>query len=266
MKKTLIILLSACLFASCQPSDEELAKGCIERGGLLIAQGEWNAALNTLDSVDTMFPKLVSARREAKFLKDSIGYMQALRSLEYTDSQLLIAEPKLDSLLNLFELQKDEKYQTEGTLLSRRFMSSGNSERTFLQASVSEKGQPFVRSVYYGSKPLNHTDLSIAAAEDATTHITAIKAPHVFDNHEFLTFEGDNAMELLKFVANHEREKLKVTISGDSQFSYFITAGDATALTQTYELALAFSDVNTLRRNADAAQFTIAKWKNQPAK
>lgn len=263
MKKSLFILFAACVLAACQPGDEERAAEYITRGEQQIAAGEWNSALTTLDSVDALFPKLIDARRSAKHLKDSIAYMQAVRSLEYVDAQLTVAEQRLDSLLDIFVFEKDEKYQSTGNLFAKRLLSNGNDERSFLQAFVNEKGVPFVRSVYYGSKSLNHSDVSVSVGDEATTSVTAIKSSHAFENHEFLTFEGDNALTLLTFVANHTQDKIKVTLKGDGESSYVINSADAQALAQTYELALAFADVNTLRHNADMAQHTIGKWENR---
>ena len=61
--KKIIPLLLILMLVSCKPTDEERAREYITRGEQLIANDEWNNALNTLDSVDILFPKLVSLRR-----------------------------------------------------------------------------------------------------------------------------------------------------------------------------------------------------------
>ena len=245
---------------SCQPNEEQQARAYINRGTQQIDNGEWNNALTTLDSVDILFPKLVNMRREARHLKDSIAYLQAQRSLEYNDAMLNDAEQLLDSLLQAFTLEKDTAYQKYGNLILPAMRSVNNSQRSFLQAFVSEDGHPFVRSVYCGSKKLNHTNLLITANDEANTEVTAIKAPHIFEGHEYLAFENDDAMNLLTFIDNHGSDKIKVIISGEDTYSYQLTANDIKALQQTCSLAIAYNDVNTLRHNANAAQNVIAKW------
>lgn len=251
------------MLVSCKPTDEERAREYITRGEQLIANDEWNNALNTLDSVDILFPKLVSLRREAKHLKDSIAYMEAMRSLEYNDQLLAVAEHQLDSLKPLFVFEKDTAYQTIGNMLPKRLLSASNAERSYLQAYVTEDGRPFVRSIYCGTKKLNHTNTKLSVGDEATTEVTAIKAPHIFENHEYLTFEGDDAMTLLTYIDNHSADKISVTLTGDDTYKYVLNPADIKALQQTCQLAITFRDVNTLRRNADKAQYTIAKWKQK---
>ena len=263
MKRLIIYFLVLCAFVCCTSHEEQDARGYINRSEQYIAAGEWNNALMTLDSVDIMFPKLVAMRREAKHLKDSIAYMQAQRSIEYNDALLETAESKLDSLMQLFVFEKDTAYQKVGNLIAKRLLSASNSERSYLQAYVTEDGRPFVRSVYFGSKQINHNDVSVSAGDEANTNITAIKPAHQFENHEYLTFEGDDALTLLMFIDGHAADKMTVTLSGEGSYKYALNPADIAALRQTCQLAVAFKDVNTLRHNANVAQHTIAKWQQK---
>lgn len=96
-------------------SPERAAQAHVDRAAELVEQHRYEAALQQIDSVHTLYPKQVAQRRQAKALKDSIVYLQAQQTLYYSDSILKPLLPEADKLLKEFRFEKTTTTRTMAT-------------------------------------------------------------------------------------------------------------------------------------------------------
>ena len=117
-------------------SPERAAQAYVDRAAELVEQHRYEAALQQIDSVHTLYPKQVAQRRQAKALKDSIVYLQAQQTLYYSDSILKPLLPEADRLLKEFRFEKNDNYEDHGNYVYRTLQTGWNTNRCFLQAYV----------------------------------------------------------------------------------------------------------------------------------
>ena len=126
----LALWLSGCTKAHEQRAAAEHVAAAAE----LIEQHRYEAALQQLDSVHSLYPRQVEQRRQAKALKDTIVYLQSQLTLRYADSLLQPLLPEADKLLKEFRYDKREGYEDHGQYVYRNLQTGWNTNRCFLQA------------------------------------------------------------------------------------------------------------------------------------
>ena len=94
-------------------------------------------------------PSRVEAYRAEKHVRDSIALVEQAQSMDYYQSQLVLLQPKADSLLALFAYEKNNKYQDHGY-----YVATG---RNGLRVKVRDDSQlPIL--IYRDGKRLETTD------------------------------------------------------------------------------------------------------------
>ena len=203
MKQRLwIMVLSALLIAGCNGKKEEKAAQARYDGALaLVQEGRWDAAKTELDSIHILYRQQVPVRRQAKALQDSITYLEAQRTLAYSDSVLQVLLPQVDPLLKKFRYEKDDKYESNGQYVSRLLTTDRNMQRCFLQAYVGDNRLTRVKSYYYGATPLNQQQIEVMVRRPEAPEIVAVNGTcHAFEadgHYSILTAEGEDAIALL---------------------------------------------------------------------
>ncbi len=263
MRKTLVTI-AACLFllASCGKSDAELAMERVEQARELVQTNQLNQAKIALDSVHVLYPREVPARRAAKSLSDSIVYIEAQRTLAYSDSMLNVLLPQVEPLLKQFRYEKNEKYEDEGKYVHYLLKTTSNTSRCYLQCYVSDQRKTTLKSYYFGNRPLNHERIILTANE---MNIEQTGTHHGFEAegwHEILTLNEENALQLLNFISAHKQDRIKVTLSGKSDYIYYLQQNEKEALEQTYLLGILMRDIRRLEESINLANKQIARYQS----
>lgn len=262
--KILIILSTIIAITSCQKmSEEEMAKLRVEKAQTLVENNQLNSAKIELDSVHLLYPRQVAIRRIAKALEDSIVYLEAQRSLHYSDSLLQTVEPRVDSLKRQFKYSKDEKYQTQGEFVHKLLQTTSNTSRNFLQAYIQEDGNAIVKCYYFGAKSLKISAMQISADEYEQTFGGE---RHGFDDidgvHEILTLSDNDAMSTMNFVSSNMTSRIRIELKGSSSAVFYLSDSEKHALEDTYRLGMLMKDVQILQKNIHISQMQIAKYEN----
>ena len=247
--------LSACTGLS----PERAAQAYVDRAAELVEQHRYEAALQQIDSVHTLYPKQVAQRRQAKALKDSIVYLQAQQTLYYSDSILKPLLPEADKLLKEFRFEKNDNYEDHGNYVYRTLQTGWNTNRCFLQAYVSDDRKTLLKSYYYGTKPLHQTAVALQAGEQEIELQGRNHAFEVEGWHEILTLEDEQALEVLNFISSHMGERIRVAAKGQSKAGavYYLSDNEKQALDQTYRLGLLMRDINQLEQQIALASQRI---------
>ena len=266
-----VCALCAMLCSACKGENpEQQARERVSAARELVEQGNLEAAKVQLDSVHILFRQQVNVRREAKALQDTITLMEAERTAAYADSMLQVLLPQVDPLLKKFRYDKDEKYEDHGQYVSRLLQTTSNTKRCFIQAYVGDNRLTRVKSYYYGSTPLCQTSVELCAmpAEDCfawegSEHHFSASSSDKEGFHSILTVEGDEAIAMLTFIVSHPDARIRVRLQGKtpngktaSPYTYYLTANEKNALTETLQLAILFHDIAQLEDMMESAKKT----------
>lgn len=246
---------------SCSRSREQRAAHAhVDAAAQLIEQHRYEAALQQLDSVHSLYPKQVAERRQAKALKDTIVYLQSQQSLRYADSLLQTLLTEADKLLKQFRFEKNDSYEDHGHYVYRNLQTGWNTSRCFLQAYVTDDRQTLVKSYYYGAGQIHQSSIILEAAGQEIVQQGQNHAFEVEGWHEILTLTGDPALEALNFVSSHLSDRIRVTAQGAKPAAkavYYLSDSEKQALDCTYHLGLIMRDIDELERQIAIASKRI---------
>ncbi len=263
MKYNRIVMLGLIIvgaLSACSKSDAELAQERVEEARTLVQNNQLNQAKILLDSVHTLYPKEVPSRRAAKHLNDSITYLEAQRTLAYSDSMLQTLLPQVDPLLKKFRYEKNDKYEDEGKYVHYLLKTTSNTSRCYLQCYVSDQRKTSLKSYYFGAKPIQQERITLTANEMS---VDFSGTQHSFEAegwYEILTLDEEHALQLLNFISAHKQDRIKVTLSGKSNYIYYLQANEKEALEQTYLLGTLMRDIRRLEENINIANKQIARY------
>lgn len=262
----IVILCAAvalCLLSCTKHKQERAAQQHVNHAAELIEQHRYESALQQIDSVNTLYPKQVAQRRQAKVLKDTIVYLQSQQTLRYADSILQPLLPEADKLLKEFRFEKSDNYEDHGHYVYRNLQTGWNTNRCFLQAYVSDDRKTLVKSYYYGAKQINQSSVALQAGD---AEIELQGQNHAFEVegwHEVLTLADEQALEVLNFISSHLNDRIRITAKGKGKAVYYLFDNEKEALDKTYHLGLLMRDIDQLEQQIRLASLRIQHFESK---
>lgn len=247
---------------------EKLADIKLKKIESLIHQNALNSAKIEIDSLHLLFPKLISKRKVAAALEDTILRIESSRTLAYCDSLLPKKQLELNVILKNFRLEKNAKYQEIGNYIYKTQITESIPKKTYLKTYVDEKADLFLISNYCGPK-IDHSCVE-ASNGDITSRTDTLlannSANYSFtdgENHwETLTFKNDAANPLASFITQESDKQIKVNLCGKKRYTYFLSNSDKKAITETYRLWIVKKDIHQLEKEIKKAKNRIARINN----
>ncbi len=261
-----LLLLTILLSCNSNTKVEKEIESRINHIENLINNNNLNAAKIELDSIHILYPRMVDARRTAKSLEDTIIRIENIRTLAYCDSILPIKQHQADSIQKNFIFVKDEAYQTTGNYVYKSLRLEANMNRTYLRAYVTENSDFYLISNFTGNYNIDHTCVSVSVGDIyATTDTIPLSSPmnHSFSDDgtfwEIVTFTNEAAENVPVFITQYSNERIKITLKGKRNYTYYLTDADKKALSETYNLWVAKKDVEILKKEIEKATFNIER-------
>jgi hypothetical protein len=257
-------LLISCDSRKKQEKEADLRLKRIEQ---LIDKDLLNAAKIEIDSIHSLYPRLVNKRRIAAAFADTIVRRESSRTLAYCDSILPKKQHDFDSIQKNFRFEKDKIYQEVGNYIYKTQQTESNSSRIYLKAYVDETANLFLISNYCGGK-LEHISVEVAAGElfaHTDTIDTSDPNYHSFTDGgkrwEVVTFKNDAGRDVASFVAQYLSKQIKVILHGKKNYSYYMADSDKKAIAETYHLWIVKKDVVKLQHEIKKATAKIERIK-----
>ena len=269
MKPIFVSLVSILLLISCNGlSDAEKAAALVDSARSLVIAGQLNEAKIRLDSVHYSYPKCVAQRRLAKDLQDSVVFIEAQRTLTYSDSLLSTLQQQADPLLKKFAYEKQEQYEDHGRYVHRLLRTDNNVDRCYLQVYITDDYQAMVKSYYAGSSELLQSFVEMQAADDNQQfsgnehHFTLPTSPAY---RSILSMPNDRSLELLNFVSSHMEDRIRINLLGtrgsrSTNYVYYLSDNEKTAIQDTYRLGILMMDIHKLEEAIRIANLQINKY------
>ncbi|MBP1640313.1 MAG: putative lipoprotein [Bacteroidetes bacterium] len=260
MKKVVFISLILVTFlASCKKDDTVRAKEYLKKAEQLFAQGNYNSAKLSLDSIHLLFPRLIPIRQAADTLMYKVELAEAKRNLIFADKMLPLHKHLADSLLRSFRYEKNAKYEDVGRYI---YKTQSGTNRIGLRAYVTELGEMTIVSSYTGS-PLGFSktkvsvnDLfaeTVAGSGDSRTAFT-----HQGQSWENVSYTDPEINGVDNFIAHNLTAKMVVALEGGKRsYSYVLSQAEKQAITQSYYLAEMLRNVVRLKKDIEKAKNKI---------
>ena len=258
------------LFTGCNNSEKE-AQSRLDRAQLLFNQNELFAAKSEIDSLRSLYPKEFKVLKEGLVLMRQIELKEAERNIAFCDSLLPIKIEEAETLSKGFVFEKEAEYQEIGNYIRKQQTIEQNVERSYVRCGVNEKGEMYLASVYFGSRPIEHTRIKISTGDGLYAETASIpydggvnyRFKDLGNTTEIVTYKGDNSMDAIKFIYANEKSRIKVEYTGGKPFSIYMADADKKAIIETYNLATVLSDIENLTNEKDKATKKIAYLKGK---
>lgn len=261
----LLILTFATVSCNSRKQEEKQADNRIKNIRSLITANKLNEAKSEIDSIHSLFPRLVDKRKMAVALKDSIILRESYRTINFCKPILPQLKADYKKLLKNFVLKKNEKYEEIGKYVYKSQAGEQNTGRNYLKYEVDENGDTYLTSMYSGAK-LNQFAIKVAVEEMTAATDTATKNSGVFhtfndgeQNYEQLTFKNEADGGIAEFIHINKNLTLKVTLLGTKKFSYVLQQTDKQAISETYKFAEARKLLQKTENDLRIAQQRIGK-------
>ncbi len=269
-KHFVIFFIISILIISCNPRKEQEKQADVRLKKIeqLINENSLNAAKIQIDSIHLLFPKLVEKRKIAAALNDTIVRRESARNLAYCDSILPFKQHEADSIQKNFRFEKDTVYQQFGNFVYKNQRTESNSNRTYLKTYVDENADFYLISNYTGGK-IEHISVRVSMNDmfAQTDSIETTNANyHSFDDGgthwETVTFKNEADKGVTSFISQYSKERLKVTLQGKKTYVYYLSEGDKTAISETYNLWIVKKDVIKLLKEIKKSTIKIERINN----
>lgn len=259
-----IVLLMSCNSREKQEKEADTRLKHIEQ---LIDRNALNAAKIEIDSIHSLYPRLVNKRRIAAALADTITRRESARTLAYCDSILPFKQHEADSIQKSFRYEKDKIYEEVGNFIYKTQVTENNTNRIYLKTYVNENADFYLISNYCGVK-LEHTTVEVSANglfAHTDTIVTSDPNYHSFTDGglrwEVVTFKNEAGKDVASFIAQYASMRIKVILHGKRNYSYYLENSDKKAILETYHLWTVKKDVVRLQKEIKKATGKIERIK-----
>lgn len=246
--------------ASCG-QEEKKANELLSRAESSFQSANYSEAKLLIDSIRNSYPKVFDVRRKAIMLKQQVELKEQQISLEYLDSMMAVKQLALDSIKSDYVLEKDTAYQEIGNYFYPSQVVEKNIGRTFLRASVNEKGEMSLTSIYCAGGSLNHTSVKVSS-KDAFAQTPA--SPDVYVSSDLgrkiekadYKYGADGGV-IGFIIANKDAKSLKLEFIGDRTYRTLMYSPDIKAIVQVARLAQILSAMEEIRKEQKEANLKI---------
>ncbi|MCL2649441.1 MAG: hypothetical protein FWD60_00260 [Candidatus Azobacteroides sp.] len=264
MKKYLYLCFLFVFSISCN-NDSKLAENLLKKARAFYESNKYANAKLYLDSLKVTFPKEAAIQKERLQLMHQVELGEQERNLNYCDSMLVVYKIKADSLKKNFLFEKDENYDETGKYLTKQQKIENNLQKTYIRCNTNEQGEMYLESVYYGTKPINHTKIKVSSPTGGYTETESIPKDgglnYSFQDlgatTEIVTYKKGKDGGVIQFICNNHNEKLKAEYIGDKSYTVWLTPVEKNAVVEVNELATVLSDIDRLKNEIQKAKILI---------
>jgi hypothetical protein len=263
MRNFLLYSLLLTLFSCSQPASKT-AEDFLQSAQQFRQSDDFQNAKTQLDSLHLLFPKNIPLRRQADSLLRTIEAVEYRQSIVFLQEELTKQQSAVDSLRGKFILQKDEKYQTEGSFVHKTQENNTTAARNGLTAYVLENGELHFTATIVGQSLCNFDALHIAAG-DVFVETRPVAEDGAFNRHyndgiynrQSVTFRDENDAAAL--IANNVEKNVKVNTLGKCKTVINMNNAEKQAFKDTYLFAQALSESHRLQKEISKAKRMIER-------
>ena len=253
-----ILLITTLLLTGCGKTKE--ARAHLAEARQLYEIQNFEEAKKAIDTLRIRYPREIAVLKETLTLMRLVERGESERNIAYCDSLTPIRMEEAEKLKKGFILEKDPEYQDIGNYVWQQQIIEQNVERSYVRCGVDEKGEIYLASVYFGSRPINHTGLKLSAPDGAYAETVAIpydggmnyRFKDEGNTTEVVTYKNEKCIDAVNFVYGvGERVRIKADYTGGTAFSLYLSENDKQAIKATWDLAAVLSEIETMRKEKE---------------
>lgn len=259
-KYTLILFLIALTTISCGDKKDPQAIQYLDNIRSLYEKGEYEIALQQIDSIQTLFPKAFQEIKDALALKQDVRRASDEKQITNCDSLIATYQPKIDSIKKLFIYRK-EKEDDYGVYIPKTI--SGNTPNaTTLRSGVNDNGSMYIESVYIGGQIHNSIKVNTKDGKFAETLPIegdgfVFRFNHMGKQYEIVQATSVHDNGLANFIFAYADRPLTVTLKGKNTTSFALPNIQKKAIADSYQLSRLMLQKDSLATAKDKAQMRI---------
>lgn len=262
MKKSayaIIVLLLIIPIVSCGDKKNQQAIQYLDNIRSLYEQGEYETALQRIDSIQILFPKAFQEIKDGLALKQEVRRASDHSQIVLCDSLIISYQPKIDSIKKLFTYRK-EKDDDYGVYIPKA-VSGNTPTSTMLRSGVNDNGSMYIESVYIGGQL--HNTIRVGAKDGKFAESLTIdgdgfvfRFSHMGKQYEIVQATAVHDNGLANFIT-HADTPLTVTLKGKNSTSFPLSNIQKKAIADSYLLSRLMLQRDSLSTAKDKAQMRI---------
>ncbi len=251
----LIILL---IISGCVSESRKAAEQKLNQATSLLQTGEFIKGMALLDSISSWYPEEYGIIGKAINLKKNAAkafHMEFINQAEQTLNELTPEIPKLSKNFTFTEGLPGRP----GTYEHKRQTVRRSWNRTFLKTNLTEDGQFWLSTHYYGSEWLDHYcikvyDKELALFSDtlALNHPDNRKIEDGNDRWEKIDFKDGSDHGITSLIIENQDRRLKVRFTGKKHYYIVMESFDKEAVKEGYNLAQVLKEVYELKQKIES--------------
>lgn len=261
MKRISILLIAIATLVSCGNNAEKEASKKLQLAEEAFRQDNFSEAKTLIDSIKTVYPKAIKARREGIKLMQQVERKEAQLNLVRLDSMLTEKQAAFEEIKGKYILEKDTAYQDIGNYFWPTQTVEKNLHRSFLRFQVDETGRMTMTSVYCGKSNINHIAVKVTAPDGTFAETPAsVDSYHTTDLGEKIEkadFRLGQDGDVINFLYLNHDKNIRVEYSGDRKYATTMSADDRKAAAGVFELARILSSIETIKTEISEANRQI---------
>ena len=257
MRNLVLIVVVVGIFSSCVSENRKLAEQKLNRAKELIQSGNMENGMAILDSIPNWFPeeyKIVGEALELK--KDAAGAFHK-EFISQAQSMLDSLTPMIENLSRSFIFTPGPP-DRPGFYEHKRQTVRRSWNRIYLKVNITELGDFWLSTHYYGKEWLDHTsikvyDKGLSEFSDtlALSHPDNRKIEDGSDKWEKIDFKKGSERGILGLIVQNQDRRLKVRFTGKKHYYIVMETFDKEAVKEGYELAQVLKEINELSQKID---------------
>ena len=268
LKKEYIICLL--LFVIACNSNQKQATAYLEYAQKLYEQGDYTLAKNNIDSIKGLFPKEFRVQKYGLILKRRIEIKEMELKMIFCDSMIIIRLAEAEKMKSGFIFEKDPEYDEIGKYIDKNQQLETKLQSSYIRTNVNELGEISLYSVYYGSRPIRHSQLRVSKSngEYAETQIIPYDGGLNYSfvdggmTSEIVTYKQGKDNGVIQFIYNNQKSAIKADYIGTKNYSFMISNADKMVLINTFNFAVVLSDIENLKKEKEKSYLRMKYLEN----
>ena len=263
MKKIIVAAVCLLAFLSGCNGDSKKAEALFQRAEASFASGNYGLAKLQIDSIRTLYPKAVDARKAGIRLMQQVDLSEQRKTLAYLDSVMQVKQLAFDSVKGQFVLEKDTAYQEIGNYFYPTQVVEKNIGRSFLRAQVNERGEMSLTSIYCAGGNIHHTAIKVSV--DGDTFAQTQSSPDSYETTDlgrpiekadYRVGKDDGGVASF-IVTNRDKRLFRLEFIGDRNYRTTMRRDDVKAVVAVSELARILSAMEEIRKQQNEANLKL---------
>jgi hypothetical protein len=245
------------IFSSCASEQSKKAEQRLEQAAKFYEEKQYEKSLRVLDSIQSWYPNEYNVLSKALELQKTVAREYHEGFIEQASSLLEKAEPQIEDLSKNFYFTGGNGGRP-GTYEHKRQTIRNSWNRSFLKVNVTEDGDFWLTSKYYGDHWIDHFcvkvyDRDIYEFSDTIplSHPDNKKLQDGNDKWETVDYKDGADSGITPFIIENLERRLKVRFTGREHYYIIMETFDKEAVRDGYQLAQVLREVNDLRSKID---------------